>query len=680
MHDRQTSKEPSKSRSRLKTWCFRLVLLLVSNAVFFGGLEIIARLVGFGYPTSFFNEGVVKDSQVVEANHRFFWSFFPKALSRSPQPFQFTPEARPNTHRIIVFGESAAMGDPEPAFGLSRILEEMLNQRHPQQKFEVLNLAVTAINSHVVRPIALESARFRADFWCVYMGNNEVHGQFGPGTVFGASQANLNLIRSSLAVKRSRIGQFFNALTLSMSQNAGSATEWSGMSMFTNRYVFSDDPRLLSVYDNFKANLQDIAKAGVSAGTQVLISDVAVNLRGSSPFKSEQPQQLNDAQREQWDTRIEEGRSQFEAGLHSDALTSFAEATKLHPNHAETHFMLGQCHWALTDYAAAQKSYQRARDLDGLRFRTDGKLNQIIRDTAKNHPSDQVSFVSSEALVSYNAPNGIPGDELFWDHVHFRFPGNYLVALAFAQEIEKKLYSTETLSQSPPWISLGDCAQALTLTRWSDYQMTQGMRLRLTEEPFRSQSIHPERSQRLAGELQGHLSGVSADACPLHKNVFETALQKEGDDYVLRDLFARFLLQQGKVDEATDQWAQVVQQVPSHLMAHFQRGKALVEDPQRAKQAEESLRKALEIRPETVDIMAALGQALTTQGRHEEALHELNAALQLRPTSIESLLIKSRALNSSGRKGEAIQTLEKAAKIAPQNSIISQELKALKTP
>ena len=572
------------------------------------------------------------------------------------------------------------MGDPEPAFGFCRVLEQLLEHRHSGERFEVINLAVTAINSHVIRPIAREAAHYDADFWCIYMGNNEVHGQFGPGTVFGSSQANLRLIRSSLAVKRTRIGQIVNALSDSIARGASSATQWTGMSMFTNRTVFSNDPRLEGVYENFSANLQDIATAGIASGAQVLISDIAVNLRGSSPFKSEKPAHLSNTEQKEWTARMEAGKSLLEAGLYSDAASKYSDAAKLHPGHAETYFLLGQCYWALTDFAQAQKSYQRARDLDGLRFRTDGKLNRIIRDLTKNHPSDKVRFVNTEALVAYNAPNGIPGDELFWDHVHFRFPGNYLVALAFAQEIEKSLYSPEDISTSPAWISLGDCAQALTLTRWSDYQTTQAMRQRLNEEPFRSQSIHAERNQRLAKELQSHLVGISTEAFPVQKKVFESALQDDPQDYILKDLFAQFLLQQGQVDEASALWAQVVEQVPSHLMAHFRRGKALAEDRKTAKEAERSLRQALKIRPDTVNIMVALGQALVTQGNYEAALSELDSALQLRPTSTEALLVKSRALVASQRVGEAIQTLERAAKIAPQNSTISQELESLKGP
>ena len=98
----------------------------------------------------------------------------------------------------------------------------------------------------------------------------------------------------------------------------------------------------------------------------------------------------------------------------------------------------------------------------------------------------------------------------------------------------------------------------------------------------------------------------------------------------------------------------------------------------RAQEAERSLRQALKIRPETVNILVALGQSLLTQGRVEEALHELDSALSLRPSSTEAMLIKSRALVNRGLIGEAIQTLEQAAQLAPQDATINEELKSIR--
>jgi hypothetical protein len=48
--------------------------------------------------------------------------------------------------------------------------------RFPGWLVEVINTAMTAINSHVIREIAKDCVRLGADFWVVYAGNNEVVG------------------------------------------------------------------------------------------------------------------------------------------------------------------------------------------------------------------------------------------------------------------------------------------------------------------------------------------------------------------------------------------------------------------------------------------------------------------------------------------------------------------------
>ena len=103
--------------------------------------------------------------------------------------------------RIFVFGESAAEGDPQPVFGLPRMLQAMLSLRYPGVRFEVVNAAMTAINSYAVLPIARDCANADGDIWVIYMGNNEVVGPFGPGTVFGPQMPPLPLIRPSWPLK-----------------------------------------------------------------------------------------------------------------------------------------------------------------------------------------------------------------------------------------------------------------------------------------------------------------------------------------------------------------------------------------------------------------------------------------------------------------------------------------------
>src|SRR5215831_18356358 len=97
-------------------------------------------------------------------------------MVQTPRLYSIPKTKAPGTYRIFVLGESAAMGDPDSAYGFSRYLEVMLRNRYPVMKFEVVNTGSVAINSHVVLCIAEGLADQKTDLFIVYSGNNEVVG------------------------------------------------------------------------------------------------------------------------------------------------------------------------------------------------------------------------------------------------------------------------------------------------------------------------------------------------------------------------------------------------------------------------------------------------------------------------------------------------------------------------
>ena len=162
----------------------RLVLVL-SPLVLFGLLELGLRLGGIGYPTQFLLVRKESSHTALVQNNQFGWRFFGAQMARVPAPIYLSRPKPPGTIRIVVFGESAAFGDPQPRYGLPRMIQALFELRYPGTPIEVINAAMTGINSHVVLPIARDAANASGDVWVIYMGNNEVVGPFGAGTVFG---------------------------------------------------------------------------------------------------------------------------------------------------------------------------------------------------------------------------------------------------------------------------------------------------------------------------------------------------------------------------------------------------------------------------------------------------------------------------------------------------------------
>ena len=150
---------------------FRLVALFVIPLLFVVGAELALRVVGYGVSMRLTTKSNVGGKSAIDSNQHFMERFFEADIARDILPFRIERK-KGDRYRVFVLGGSAAQGDPEPAFGIARVLETMLRHHYPGAEFEVVNLGVAAINSHVVLPMARECARLDPDLFVVYLGNN----------------------------------------------------------------------------------------------------------------------------------------------------------------------------------------------------------------------------------------------------------------------------------------------------------------------------------------------------------------------------------------------------------------------------------------------------------------------------------------------------------------------------
>ena len=307
------------------------------------------------------------------------------------------------------------MGDPDPAYGFSRYLEVMLRERFPSLKFKVVNTGSVAINSHVLLPIAKGLAKERPDLFIIYSGNNEVVGPYGPGTALTSGGMNLPVIRTSILLYSTRLGQFLTKL-------GTQKREWGGMEMFLDKQVADRSPLMTHVYKNFESNLRDTIAIAQTSGARVIVATVATNLKDCAPFASAHRENLSPKDLRSWSALVKQG-SDLEIGRsYGEALQAYLAAAKIDDQYAELEFRTARSLWMLGDYPAARQHFLRARDLDTLRFRADSRINDINRSVAL---SSRAELVDADEVFSGESPNGIVGSELVYEHVHMTPEGNY---------------------------------------------------------------------------------------------------------------------------------------------------------------------------------------------------------------------------------------------------------------
>jgi tetratricopeptide (TPR) repeat protein len=568
-------KKPVFEISRRRRWTFRilapvLILLLVG-----GGLESALRLCGYGYPASFFLKTEIGGKDYYVSNDRFGYRFFPPALARTPAPMRMAVKKPATTYRIFVFGESAAMGDPDPTFGAWRYLQVLLHERFPGTDFEVICVAMTAINSHVILPIARECARRDGDLWIIYMGNNEMVGPFGGGTVFGSRVAGIPLIRASLAVKSTKSGQLLSSLLQGWGHSSAPQT-WSGLNMFKDHQLRYDDPNRLRACENFKQNLNDILRAGQAAGVPVILSTVGSNLKDCAPFGSLHSAGLNDSQLSEWDGLYQGGITLESSGDFPGALKKYEQAAGIDPQYAELWFRTGRCQMALTNFAQALTDFELARDDDTLVFRADSRINGIIQDAAAAKAGQGVYFFDAAKALAQSSPDGIPGNELFYEHVHLNFDGNYLLGRDLAEQTLKVLPKPILAEGKTGWASAELCDRRLAVTPWDRFRIWQENYSRVSEPPFTDQLNAAERAKFYTAKLQELNSQMTIETRTQSRATYEEALALSPDDYVLRENYAQFLDESGDLADAPAEEQQVSDMLPQNPMTPCIVGRLLV--------------------------------------------------------------------------------------------------------
>jgi tetratricopeptide (TPR) repeat protein len=526
------SAKTEKSVRGWRFWAPRIAVSVVLPILLLGIAEGTLRLFGVGYPTGLTVPCTVQSRPASCYNLFFPAPFFPPGMIKTPQAYAIPAEKPQRTFRIFVLGESAAMGDPDPAYGFSRYLEVMLRERFPSINFEVVNTGSVAINSHVLLPIAKGLADQRPDLFILYSGNNEVVGPYGPGTALTSSGMSLPVIRSSIFVHSTRIGQLLTKL-------GTPNREWGGMEMFLDKQVPSSSPLMRQVYENFESNLRDTISIARSSGARVIVATVATNLKDCAPFASLHREGLSPEALRSWSTLVQQGSDLENSRAYAEALKIYLSAAAVDDQYAELEFRIAHALWMLGDYRAAKEHFSRARDLDTLRFRADSKINDINRAAASSFSGAEL--VDADAIFAQESPNGIVGSELVYEHVHMTPEGNYILARAMFLQIASKLphemgQAASQKDDASDVPSQTECEQLLALTGHDRLRITREMLQRLQKPPFTNQLNHSDQVLRLT--IQAGAPDESPDQTGAE---YQWAIRKRPDDRILHYNFGLFL-------------------------------------------------------------------------------------------------------------------------------------------
>ncbi len=663
---------PRGKPAGLRRWLYRLAALTLIPVAVFALLEGSLRVAGYGLDTSFFLDGTrVEKRKVWIENQHFNRWVFPGEMDAvaHPVPFVLPRAKKEGTYRIFVLGESAAMGFPEPAFSFARVLEVMLRARYPDVRFEVVNTAMTAINSHVVLPIARQCVRQRPDLFVVHLGNNEVVGPFGAAGVLGPFTPSRGFVQANLAMKATRTGQLVHHLLRKLRQRTDAPQVWNGMGTFANSHVHADDTRLERIYDHFRENLEDICRAGTDAGVPVVVCTIPVNLKDSAPFGSRHNPNRDDEQTATWQKAYQAGVRHEERGQYSEAIRQYQQAARIDDQFADLAFRLGRCYGALGKKSEAKEYFVRARDLDTLRFRTDTTINRTIREVLAGQNDDRVRLADAEGAFERSSPNGIPGEELFLEHVHMNFKGNCLMARTVFECITDLAPPAlgEGWGDKAGMLSDEQCAEQLGYTQWNELRIAKTILASVTmQRPFTMQLDHLQRGKRWTARVEQLRKRLNSGAVTKCLAGQKKAVESNPEDWMMRLALADLLSEFKNTSEAEEQLVQAQVRLRHDPTIRYRIGQLHLKAG-RLDAAASQFREALRLAPDFMSANFGLAEFHAARGEVAQAVAVYQEQLRKGENRLLALLTLGQYYDKIGKRDESREQYLEVLRCSPEN-------------
>lgn len=541
----------------LKKQVFATILTVLPVVFIVGMAEMVLRISGFGHATTPLIRTEINGSDYWVGNPDFTRLYFPAALKRLPAPNRAPAAKPPSTRRYMMVGGSAAAGDPDTDYSISRILEWMLATANPEIGYEVLNLAYTACNSHVAAEVVRQSKPYDLDGIIVFVGNNEVIGPFGPGTTLTESLPSPARRDLLIALRRTRLGQLGQSLRDRLTDHPSEQANWRGMQHFLEHRIDWQDPRLEQVYANYRANLEAMEREARRQDIPILLSNVPVNLLDQPPFAdggAPLPESIREA--------IPSYLAAAPEGL--PVVDEILNRADRHPDSAWLAYLAGRLLHQRGQIAEADAYLKQARDLDQLRFRADSEINSAIVEQWKREGTNWIPVDAAAPLIA-DSPNKALGFPHFFEHVHFSFRANFVIAREMAAALLRHEEIDTGPLESMQWT---EAALALAYTPYEVWLSLEEMERRFAQPPFTSISGFENLTSWMDVLRERLLARISKAEEKAHLNeLYLGALRRRPDDDRLRVNYANFLMAFGKREAALPLMEQAYNRNPTDVEA-----------------------------------------------------------------------------------------------------------------
>jgi tetratricopeptide (TPR) repeat protein len=452
----KTSGSPETAGTPVRRWFFAVALAI--PVLFFLFLEGGLRLAGVRGNPDLFVPLRWQNKEYWRLNENFSKRYF-YTLSSPPTPSNdiFLKQKPENGLRIFYLGESSAAGYPYGHNAMpSRMLADVLKDAYPDRHVEVVNMAMSAINSYTLYDMTSEILVHKPDAILIYTGHNEYYGALGVGSneSLGAWPA---FVRAYLKLQNLRIFTAMRSLFVKLAVFTSNKEIDQSKTLMERVVREQIIPLESTTYKlgliQFKSNMNALIKSYREAGVSVYFSTVASNLRDFAPFES----------------------------VPGDSTTNAHKA-----------FETAQSFLKTGNTKEAKNWFLRAKELDALRFRAPEAINLLIKGFCDE---SSVFLVDANKAIEEASMYGSPGNEWFLEHLHPTWEGNHLIAKTFAEILLKKgpLAKPDFVVDKSGWL---EYKNRMCITRFDEIQSWHRLQVLYSGWPFRKKSVPRDQYMR----------------------------------------------------------------------------------------------------------------------------------------------------------------------------------------
>jgi len=371
---------------------FYVVLVLIPLAVVLL-LELGLRVFNYG---RVYDQWVPMGEERLTLNPDIAFRYFYNSEKVPSANYNYFDEVKKeNSYRVFVMGGSSAAGFPyTPNGAFSRYVKKRLQLLYPQKNIEVVNIAMSAINSYALLDMMSGVLDEHPDLIIIYAGHNEYYGALGVGSVETLGDTRY-LVNTVIWLNQFKAFELLRDLIKSVSGLFAEPVKQDGtlMARMSQRNLVPlNSEKYFAGLNQFEGNLRDMLEMANEKNVPVILGLLVSNLKDQKPFES----------------------------IDDDGFPS-----------ADSIFILAKKKLIGGNISVADSLFRFAKDLDALRWRAPEKMNEIISDLENEFGYHGVKLDST-----YNSESisGVVGDDLITDHLHPNLRGFQIIGREIVNE------------------------------------------------------------------------------------------------------------------------------------------------------------------------------------------------------------------------------------------------------